>query len=149
FVRQKGQGNKDAFHAVVDSGPPPGILAYIDGKVVGWCAVAPREEYQALDRSRVLKPLDATPVWSATCFWVRKKARRQGITVALLGAAMDFVKQQGGQVVEGYPVEPKKDEVPAVFAWTGLASAFLQAGFKEAGRGSPTRPIMRYQIGQP
>ncbi len=47
-------------------------------------------------------------------------------------------------MVEGYPVEPKRSPMPDVFAWTGLADAFLRAGFKEVLRRSPTRPIMRY-----
>jgi hypothetical protein len=46
-------------------------------------------------------------------------------------------------VVEGYPVEPKADPMPAAFAWTGTATAFRQAGFREAARPSATRPIMR------
>ena len=64
----------------------------------------------------------------------------------LLGAAIAYVKQQGGKVLEGYPVEPKKDHMPAVFAFTGLASAFLKAGFVECLRRSETRPIMRFYI---
>jgi hypothetical protein len=33
--------------------------------------------------------------------------------------------------------------VADAFVWTGLASAFRQAGFKEVARRSKTRPIMR------
>jgi hypothetical protein len=64
----------------------------------------------------------------------------------MLKAAVEFVRERGGQVVEGYPVEPKKDNMPAAFAWTGLASAFVKAGFKECVRRSETRPIMRHEI---
>jgi hypothetical protein len=49
--------------------------------------------------------------------------------------------------VEGYPVEPRQaGKMPPVFVYTGLVSAFKHAGFKEAGRRSETRPIMRYSI---
>jgi hypothetical protein len=48
--------------------------------------------------------------------------------------------------VEAYPVEPKKDKMPDAFAWTGLASAFIKAGFTECARRSETRPIMRFYI---
>ena len=41
---------------------------------------------------------------------------------------------------------PPTEQMPAAFAWTGLASAFTQAGFVECARGSETRPIMRYAI---
>ena len=104
--------------------------------------------YRTLERSRVLKRLDVTPVWSVSCLFVAKEYRRRGVSVQLLKAAIAHVKTQGGTMVEGYPVEPRKEEVPAVFAWTGLASAFRQAGFEEQGRGSETRPIMRLAIGR-
>src|SRR6185295_9399969 len=146
FDRNKGAGNRAAMQKLVRTGTSPGILGYLDGEPVGWCAVAPRDDYPALERSRVLKKVDATPVWSISCLFVRKDCRKRGVSVALLRAALDFVRERGGKIVEGYPVEPKKDEMPAVFAWTGLASAFLQAGFVECARRSETRPIMRFEV---
>ena len=95
---------------------------------------------------RGLAPLDETPVWSVTCFFVAKDFRRQGVTVKLLRAAVEFVRERGGRVVEGYPVEPYSDAMPAAFAWTGLAAAFRKAGFKECARRSAARPIMRYVL---
>jgi GNAT superfamily N-acetyltransferase len=146
FDRGKGAGNKASIKALVEAGAVPGILGYRDGEPVGWCAVAPRDHYPALARSRILKPVDATPVWSVSCLLVRKDARRQGVSLRLLREAIRFVRERGGQVVEGYPVEPVKDDMPPVFAWTGLASAFRQAGFRECARRSKTRPIMRFTI---
>ena len=149
FERGKGAGNRSAMRQLVEAGAMPGILAYLNGEPVGWCAVAPREHYPALERSRVLKKLDETPVWSVSCLFVRKDCRRKGVSVALLRGAIEFVRGRGGVIVEGYPVEPRKDEMPAVFAWTGLASAFLQPGFRECARHSETRPIMRHEIKRP
>lgn len=146
FERQKGQGNKEAMKAIVESGEVPGILAYLDEKPIGWCALAPRNNYPALTRSRVLKPIDDTPVWSVACLFVAKEHRNAGVSVQLLRAAVEHVKQQGGKVVEGYPVEPKGGTMPAAFVWTGLAAAFLSAGFVECARRSETRPIMRHEI---
>lgn len=40
----------------------------------------------------------------------------------------------------------KKMKWEALLAWTGIASAFRKAGFKEALRRSETRPIMRYDL---
>jgi hypothetical protein len=48
--------------------------------------------------------------------------------------------------VEGYPVEPKKGAIADASAYTGLVSAFRQAGFVPVIRRSETRPIMRYLI---
>jgi hypothetical protein len=69
-----------------------------------------------------------------------------GVTTVLLRAAVEYAEQQGAKMVEGYPIEAKTPRIPAVFAWTGLASAFRQAGFVEVQRRSDTRPIMRYVI---
>ncbi len=140
-------GNKAAQRAIVSSGTVPGILAYAGKEIVGWMAVEPRAEYPRLDRSRVLKPVDEQPVWSIICFFTRRDFRGKGVSVALLKAAIEHVKKKGGKIVEGYPVEPKNDRMPPVFAYTGLASAFRRAGFKEVARNSRTRPIFRFVIG--
>lgn len=146
FNENKGAGNRRLMLHIVNDGPPPGILGYLDGEPVGWCAVAPRGEYSALARSRILQPVDDKPVWSVSCLFVRKDRRKRGLSVQLLRAAVEHVKRQGGEIVEGYPVEPKRADMPAAFAWTGLAAAFLAAGFREVARRSDTRPIMRYEI---
>jgi predicted GNAT family acetyltransferase len=93
----------------------------------------------------VLKPVDDQEVWSITCFFVAKKFRHKGIAVELIKAAVQHVSQMGGKIVEGYPVDVQKDS-PAPFVFTGTASAFLQADFKEAARNTPTRPIFRFEI---
>jgi GNAT superfamily N-acetyltransferase len=146
FDSGKGAGNRAAMFELVKAGAEPGILGYLDGEPVAWCAIAPRDQYPALERSRVLKKIDDAPVWSVSCFFVRKDCRKKGMTVALLKEAIAYVQKRGGTIVEGYPIEPIKDEVPGVFAWTGLVSAFEQAGFTECARRSDTRPIMRYEI---
>jgi GNAT superfamily N-acetyltransferase len=132
--------------SIVDSGVVPGLLAYSGGEPVGWIAVEPRSAYPKLAHSRILKPVDAKAVWSVTCFFVASQARRQGLTVELLNAAVEYVKVQGGKIVEGYPVDAKK-EMPPVFIYHGTATAFQKAGFVEVARRSETRPIMRFIIG--
>ena len=146
FERQKGEGNKQELRSLVEAGHIPGILAYAQGRAVGWCSVAPRQYFPRLDRSRLLKPVDEQPVWSIVCFYVEKHRRNQGMTVQLLQAAVAFVREQGGKIVEGYPLEPKSGQLPAPFAYMGLAAAYKKAGFVECLRRSETRPIMRYHI---
>jgi len=146
FDEQQGEINRRNIKGLVDSGNIPGILAYSDDEPVGWCSIAPREEFSALARSRILKPVDDQPVWSVVCFFVTRSHRRQGLTVELLKAAVDFARSNGARIVEGYPVEPKGGKAPDVFVYTGLFSAFKQAGFTEILRRSETRPIMRYNF---
>jgi GNAT superfamily N-acetyltransferase len=146
FEQQKGEANRQAMHAIVASGEIPGLLAYSKKQPVAWCSVAPRESFPALERSRVLKKIDDQPVWSISCFFIQKDFRKRGLSVRILEAAVDYVKNQGGRIVEGYPVEPKKGKTADVFAWTGLATFFKRAGFVECARRSETRPIMRFFI---
>ncbi len=142
----KGAGNRRSFQAVVKAGPPPGIIAYGAGEPVGWCALAPRSSYSGLTRSRVLRPVDASPAWSISCFFVRRDWRRRGVTVVLLDAAADFARQHGATVLEGYPIDTRGKLQPAAFVWFGTMESFLRAGFEEVARRSPTRPIMRRSL---
>ena len=146
FEKQKGEPNRLAMKEITASGKTPGILAYSQGVAVGWCSVAPREAFPRLGRSRILKPVDDIPVWSVVCFFILKASRRSGLSLKLLEAAIAFVKEKGGRVVEGYPVEPKKESYPDTFAYTGFAATFRRAGFVEVLRRSETRPIMRFFI---
>jgi GNAT superfamily N-acetyltransferase len=141
----RGAVNRAAFRKIVLSGQTPGVLAFADGEPVGWCAVAPRAVYPALARARVLKPVDDKPVWSVSCLFIARSHRRRGLSAQLLKEAAALARSRGARVVEGYPVEPAQS-LPDPFVWTGLASAFRQAGFREVARRSPTRPIMRKRL---
>jgi len=146
FDRGKGEGNRKAFRAIVRSGVEPGVLAYAGSEPVGWCAVAPREAYTVLERSRVLAPVDERSVWSISCLFVTRRMRRSGVSVPLIRAAVAHATAQRAEVVEAYPVEPYSAAMPAAFAWTGIVSAYKKAGFKEVLRRSRARPIMRFEV---
>jgi GNAT superfamily N-acetyltransferase len=146
FERGKGKKNKAALKKIVKSGEVPGILAYANGEPIAWCSVGPRETFPAFERSRVLKRIDAKPVWSIVCLFIDREFRKKGVSVKILKAAVEYAKKKGAKIVEGYPIEPKKGKWPDAFVWTGVPSAYRKAGFKEVHRGSPTRPIMRYFI---
>lgn len=145
FDENKGDRARQMQKSVVDSKKVPGLIAYSDGYPVGWIAIEPRSEYPKLAHSRVLAPVDDEEVWSVTCFFVEKRNRKKGIAVELLRAAILHVENQGGKIIEGYPVDSKENQ-PAPFVFTGTASAFVKAGFKEVARNSPARPIFRYYI---
>jgi len=133
YEAQKGAGNRRAMRALVDAGPPPGVLGYVGDEAVAWCAIEPRERFVQLSRSRILAPVDDAPVW-----------RGRGLQRPLVEGAVRWARSRGARLVEAYPIEPAGDRrVPSVFAWTGLASPFTAAGFVEVARRSPTRPILR------
>ncbi len=145
FSENTGDKARQMQKTIVDSKTVPGLLSYSEGYPVGWIAVEPRSAYPKLAYSRILKPVDEQEVWSITCFFVERKHRRKGITVELLKAAVQYVQQQGGKIVEGYPIDAQGNQAD-VFVYTGTASAFRKAGFKEVARNSPIRPIFRYYV---
>ena len=145
YSRLSGEGNRQSMLEIVQSGRVPGLLAYLDGVPAGWVSVAPREEFPSLDRSRVAKRVDDTPVWAIVCFFIKVGYRRKGLTSALIQAALDYAREQGARVVEAYPVE-NETGVNGSGEFTGIASTFRKAGFIEVARRTPKRPIMRFAL---
>ncbi len=97
FTLGQGDQNRHAQKNIISSGHIPGLIAYSDNSPSGWVAVEPRENYTVLANSRILKPLDELQVWSVPCFFVAKNYRNQGLSVALLKAAIDYVAIQRRQ----------------------------------------------------
>ncbi|MBN1967166.1 MAG: GNAT family N-acetyltransferase [Anaerolineae bacterium] len=148
FQHQGGEGNRQALRAIVEAGEIPGILAYVDERPVGWVSVAPRESFPVLDRSPTLKRVDDQPVWSIVCFYVDPPLRGEGMTEALLQAAIEHARAGGATIVEAYPAIPANSANPDTVIFTGTHSTFVRAGFQEVARRSEIRPVMRYTIGE-
>ncbi len=146
FEQRKGEGNRRAMKAIVASGEVPGIMAYREGKAVGWCSVAPRERYSSLERSPVLKRLDDKRVWSIVCFYVAKGHREKGVAEELIRGAVEYVRKQGGTVVEAYPTQSRKGWLPPVSSYMGIPAMFERAGFVVCARPSHSKVIMRCSI---
>jgi len=145
----RGEGNRRAMLARVQGGAcPPGLLAMADGAPAGWISVAPREEFPRMANSRIVGPLDDRPVWSVSCFFIKRGLRGKGIATALLTAACGFAASHGAAVIEGYPIDPLGERYANAFAWTGLMRVFEKAGFSEVARRSEKRPLMRRQLQQ-
>jgi GNAT superfamily N-acetyltransferase len=121
----------------------PGIIAYEQDNPIGWIAIQPRKKYPRLANSKILAAVDDKSVWSIVCFFIHKDYRKMGVSTELIKNACKFVASKGGTIVEGYPTETKTNNSAPVFIYTGTASAFKKAGFKEVLRRSQTRPIMR------
>ena len=135
--------NKAAFREIVRRGPPPGLLAFDGNRAVGWCQLTPRVALPWLDRAWRLKRVDDLPVWSLSCFYIRKGYRRRGITAALIAAAVETAKRAMAPALEAYPLDA--DLTPSA-SGTGYASTFARAGFRTVARRVPPRPIMRHDL---
>jgi len=135
--------NRDALHTIVDTGPPPGLLAFDESLAVGWCQLTPRDALPWLDHAWRLKRVDDVPVWSISCFYIRSGYRRKGVTTALITAALETAQKAGASAIEAYPLDAK---LTPSSSHTGYASTFERAGFETIARHVPSRPIMRFEF---
>lgn len=124
-----------------------GLIAYLGGEPVGWCAVEPRPEYTGLVRvfkvpweGRDEDRTDAG-VWAVTCFFTRAGYRRQGVSRELARVAVEFARSRGARALEGYPILTTNviDEELHV----GTPATFDAAGFTEVSRPTKRRAVMR------
>ena len=140
--------NRAGLLRQVESGPPPGVVAYSDGEPVGWCGVAPRSAYPRLGASVVPSSTeDAEGLWAVTCFVVRVGERRRGVAGPLLDGAVDLARRHGAGVVEGYPVDPAaRAGVSSSELYHGPLQVFERAGFTEVTRPRPGRAVVRRNL---
>ncbi len=137
---------RERFCAIVESGPPPGVLAYAGGAAAGWCAIGPRATLPRMNASRVAAPFDGIDdVWAVNCFYIRAGKRGEGLMSRLLHAAVAFAAGQGAAAIEACPIDTKRKLVWGE-GYVGIASVFRDAGFEEVARRSPTRPLMRLAL---
>lgn len=133
------------------SGPTSGLVGYVDGEPAGWVAVEPRENYPriwARQKSWMRTDPDLEGVWSVTCFVVRRGFRRQGLMYELAAATIEYGRQVGARVLEGYPTEPPPGKtVIWDEASVGLLQVFLDAGFEVEASPTLRRRVVRRRLG--
>ena len=126
-----------------------GLVAYLDGEPVGWCAVEPRPAYlRILGMKGQWKGRNEDKaddgVWAVTCFITRMGYRRRGVTYALARAAVDFARERGARAIEGYPMITRPDyEITWGDLHVGSHRVFAEAGFIEVTHPSLRRLVMR------
>ncbi len=136
---------KCSLKALVDAGTVPGLIGYRGGEPVGWLSLGPREDYARLERSPVMRPVDAKPVWSVVCFFTAKQMRGQHVAEAMLAGAIDYARSCGARLLEAYPVDKAKRSADDSI-WFGGKAMYDRAGFAEVARRKPTRPVMRKTV---
>ena len=135
-----------------DAETTPGLVGFLDGEPVGWVAVEQRAAYPFLKRQRLAlkergESLADPGVWSVTCFVTRAGYRRQGVSSAMLRAAVAHARERGAAAIEGYPmlVEPGVD-VPWGETHVGVARQFAREGFAEVAHPTLRRLVMRLDL---
>ena len=121
-----------------EAGPGPGVLAYVDDVVAGWCSIAPRASYRRLLNSRTIPILDDRDAWIAVCFVVRGGYHRHGLMHHLLAGAVTHAASFGAEVVEGYPVDAGSGRVDVISGYVGTVELFKRCqGPREADHWRP------------
>ena len=115
--------------------PGPGVLAYVDGEVAGWCSVAPKSTYRALVNSQTIPHVQDEAAWSVVCFVVRPRFRRRGLMHQLLDGAAGHAQAMGATMLEGYPVDPGGQRINQTSGY-GAPSSSL----KHMDSGASARP---------
>jgi GNAT superfamily N-acetyltransferase len=132
-IEELGGGSRErAMRRLCERDQPPGVVTYRDGEPVGWCNIGPRTEITRLTKSRLIRPIDDTPVWSIVCVVVRPGHRRQGVTAPLLEGAVGYAAAHGAPAVEAYPVDPA-GRMDVTMAFVGTRAMFERAGFQVVG----------------
>jgi GNAT superfamily N-acetyltransferase len=135
------------LRAQTDGVPTTGLVAYLEGEPVGWCAVEPRTAYEGLARNNRVpwegreEDKSDDSVWALTCVFARAGFRRRGVSYALVRAAVDHARGSGARALEGYPMVTKDVIVEELHV--GTEGAFAAAGFTEVSRPTKRRVVMR------
>ena len=130
-----------------ESNSTSGLVAFLDGEPVGWCAVEPRTAYEGLVRSARVpwqgreEDKSDDGIWAVTCLFTRAGFRKRGVSRALARAAVVFARERGARAIEGYPMTVK--DVIAEELHVGTQGVFAEAGFSEVSRPTPRRVVMR------
>jgi GNAT superfamily N-acetyltransferase len=151
FQRDAGERNRKAAHDLTVTGEPVGLLAMDGANAVGWVAVAPRSVYRRLERSPIAKPVDPdedlTGVWSVTCFFVHRSARRGGVGRRLLDEAVRYAVRNGAWILEAYPVDTSGVRASSGELYHGTLSMFTGAGFEVVDHRGSRRALVRKTVG--
>lgn len=142
---------QEMLRAELAEGPPPALIAYVDGVAAGFVRVGPRTTHVRLARTRAIAPHSPEPwddpaVWTVSCFVVRREYRNQGLNARLLAAAIDHARDHGARVIEAYPIDAAVGKPRSNDLYHGVLSVFLAAGFREVARPKPHLAIVELAL---
>ena len=125
-VRTAADNRRDMTQAI-EQGRVTALLAYVDGKPVGWCNYGETTRLNGVMHRFGLNVAEQQGVGSLACFVVAAPYRRHGVASALLEAALQRLRARGVRVAEAYPA---RNHDSAQANYRGPLQMFLRAGFE-------------------
>jgi predicted GNAT family acetyltransferase len=145
------QSNKEHIRERIEAGPPPGLLALRDGVADGWMQIGPRLDVPEWNNAgRASAPTETgdacdAGVWAISCFFVKTKARGQGLTHRMVAAGVDHARKNGARRLEACPIDHSRD-TRSLGLFVGSTRVFEKAGFTRAVMRKPGRPLVRLEL---
>jgi GNAT superfamily N-acetyltransferase len=125
-VRTAADNRRDMSKGI-EEGKVTALLAYVDGKPVGWCNYGETTRLNGVMHRFGLHAGEQQGVGSLACFVIAAPYRKHGVATALLEAALDRLRARGLRVVEAYPA--RNPDSPQS-NYRGPLQMFLRAGFE-------------------
>ena len=122
-----GDDNRGDMSKGITSGTVTGLLAYVDGKPVGWSNYGETTRLNGVMHRFGLNAAEQQGVGSLACFVIAAPYRHHRVATALLDAALERLRARGVRVAEAYPA--RKQDSPQG-NYRGPLQMFLRAGFE-------------------
>jgi len=132
-VRTAAENRRD-MSALIQGGNVTALLAFADGKPVGWLNYGESTRVAGVMKRFGLDAAEHEGVGSLACFVIAAPYREHGIATRLLDRALQRMRARGLPAAEAYPAET--DDTPQS-NYRGPMQMFMRAGFepyREAGK---------------
>jgi len=124
---RKAADNRGDMTKSIGKGDVTALLAYVDGRPVGWCNYGETTRLNGVMHRFGLNAAEQQGVGSLACFVIAAPYRQHGVASALLESALERLRARGVKTAEAYPVKELKS---AQSNYRGPLSMYLQAGFE-------------------
>lgn len=133
-----GADNRSDMQAMIGAGRVTALLAYAEGKPVGWCNYGETTRLSGVMMKLGLDAAEHEGVGSIACFVIAAPYRGHGVATRLLETAVGRLRARGLRAVEAYP--RKQDEGSDQAHYRGSLRMYEKAGFE------PYRETERYLV---
>ena len=138
WSERTGEDNRSDMQAMIGDGRVTALLAYVDGKPVGWCNYGETTRLSGVMMKLKLDAAEHAGVGSIACFVIASQYRGHGVATRLLDAAIERLKGRGLRAVEAYP--RRQEDSSAQANYRGSLRMYETAGFE------PYRKTDRYFV---